>query len=148
MPTSYRHSIVTIKNLPLYQGSLNKISLSNKYLNEHFMNNDKKSIELKNENENENEKLTKSIIDSIFEEINFNLLKNLPFSLFVLSNFLSSLGFFVPYNFAHDLAKDSNVIESSRKYVIMTIGLTHCFGHIIIGYLADRKSVFIYLFLS
>ncbi|CAF2972464.1 unnamed protein product [Rotaria sp. Silwood2] len=55
--------------------------------------------------------------------------------------FLSNLGFFVPYNFEHDLAKDSHVEETDRKFVIMAIGLSTCFGHVIIGYLADLKWI-------
>ncbi|CAF1258770.1 unnamed protein product [Adineta steineri] len=90
---------------------------------------------------NQNENYDESIIRQLLAQINLKLLKNNAFTLFTVSNFLSSLGFFVPYNFAHDLAKDGHVIESHRKFVLMAIGFSTCVGHIIIGYLADQKWV-------
>ncbi|CAF3706717.1 unnamed protein product [Rotaria sp. Silwood1] len=152
---SYRHSLLTIQNRSLYQGSLSRISLPNKFIDDYYSNdktvqsrptttttttttiNDKDSIIINNQCE----QLSESIIDSLLEQINLNLLKNASFTLFTISNFLSSLGFFVPYNFAHDLAKDSHVEENHRKFVIMAIGFSTCFGHVIIGYIADLKSV-------
>ncbi|CAF4681013.1 unnamed protein product, partial [Rotaria sp. Silwood2] len=144
---SYRHSLLTIQNSSLYQGSLSRISLPNTMIDDSHRNetkvqsmttiNDKNSITINNKSD----QLAQSIIGSLLEQINLNLLRNSAFTLFTISNFLSSLGFFVPYNFAHDLAKDSHVDENHRKFVIMTIGLSNCFGHVIIGYLADLKSV-------
>ncbi|CAF4676918.1 unnamed protein product [Rotaria sp. Silwood1] len=83
----------------------------------------------------------KSFFHQIIEQIDLNLLKNLAFTLFVVSNFLASLGFNVIYNYADDLANDSNVQKDDRSYIVMSIGLSNIFGRIIIGYLGDRKSV-------
>ncbi|CAF5147714.1 unnamed protein product, partial [Rotaria sp. Silwood1] len=52
-----------------------------------------------------------------------------------------SLGFNVVYNYADDLANDSNVQKDDRTYIVMSIGLSNIFGRIIIGYFGDRKSV-------
>ncbi|CAF1346765.1 unnamed protein product [Adineta steineri] len=90
---------------------------------------------------NQNENHDESIIGQLLAQINLESLKNNAFALFTRSNFLSSLSFFVPYNFAHDLAKDTLVIESHRKFVLLAVGFSTCFGHIIIGYLADQKWV-------
>lgn len=90
---------------------------------------------------NTQEEEADSIIGQCMEQINLNLMKNGAFTLFIVSNFFSSLGFFVPYNYAHDLAKDAQVKEAHRKFVLMVIGIANCFGHVIIGYLADRKWV-------
>ncbi|CAF4597398.1 unnamed protein product [Rotaria sp. Silwood1] len=63
------------------------------------------------------------------------------FALFVISNVLTNLGFYVLYNFAHDLAADAKVIEHKRHWIIMSIVICTCFGRVIIGYLADRSWV-------
>ncbi|CAF1421251.1 unnamed protein product [Rotaria magnacalcarata] len=75
------------------------------------------------------------------EQIDLNLLKDLSFALFAISNFLTSLGFNVPYNFANDLATDANVIVHKRHWIIMSIGISNCFGRVIIGFLADRSWI-------
>ncbi|CAF5070893.1 unnamed protein product, partial [Rotaria sp. Silwood1] len=77
----------------------------------------------------------------IAEQIDLSLLKDAAFALFAISNFLTSLGFNVPYNFANDLAADAKVIEHQRHWIIMSIGIANCFGRVIIGYLADRSWV-------
>ncbi|CAF1666995.1 unnamed protein product, partial [Adineta ricciae] len=77
----------------------------------------------------------------IAEQIDLNLLKDAAFALFAISNFLTSLGFNVPYNFANDLATDANVPEDKRNWIIMTIGIANCFGRVVIGFLGDRSWV-------
>ena len=87
----------------------------------------------------------KSFLNQIIEQIDLKLLKNAAFTLFVVSNFLTSLGFNVIYNFADDLANDSKVIKEHRTYIVMSIGLSNILGRLIIGYLGDRKWVRKYL---
>lgn len=87
----------------------------------------------------------KSFLNQIIEQIDLKLLKNAAFTLFVVSNFLTSLGFNVIYNFADDLANDSKVIKEHRTYIVMSIGLSNILGRFIIGYLGDRKWVRKYL---
>ncbi|CAF3917177.1 unnamed protein product [Rotaria sordida] len=84
---------------------------------------------------------SKSFFHQRIEQIDLNLLKNSAFTLFTISNFLTSLGFNVVYNFADDLANDSNVIKDQRSYIVMSIGLSNIFGRLIIGYFGDRKCV-------
>jgi len=84
---------------------------------------------------------TKSFFEQIIEQIDLKLLKNAAFTLFVVSNFLASLGFNVVYNFADDLANDSKVIKENRSYIVMSIGVSNILGRLIIGYLGDRKWV-------
>ncbi|CAF3939552.1 unnamed protein product [Rotaria sordida] len=83
----------------------------------------------------------KSFVSQVKDQFDLKLLADAAFVLFTISNFLTSLGFNVPYNFAHDLAKDAKVTESHREYVIMSIGLSNAVGRIIIGYLGDRKKI-------
>ncbi|CAF3962425.1 unnamed protein product, partial [Rotaria sp. Silwood2] len=83
----------------------------------------------------------KSFLNQIIEQIDIKLLKNAAFTLFAISNFLTSLGFNAVYNYADDLANDSKVIKDQRTYIVMAIGLSNIFGRLIIGYLGDRKWV-------
>ncbi|CAF3700446.1 unnamed protein product [Rotaria sordida] len=83
----------------------------------------------------------KSFFRQIIEQIDLSLLKNPAFTLFVISNFFTSLGFNVIYNFADDLAKDGNVAIHHRSYIVMSIGISNIFGRIIIGFFGDRKCV-------
>ncbi|CAF1062959.1 unnamed protein product [Rotaria sordida] len=83
----------------------------------------------------------KSFFRQIIEQIDLSLLKNPVFTLFVISNFFTSLGFNVIYNFADDLANDANVAIHHRSYIVMSIGLSSIFGRIIIGFFGDQKYV-------
>ncbi|CAF5027587.1 unnamed protein product, partial [Rotaria sp. Silwood1] len=83
----------------------------------------------------------KSFLRQIIEQIDLSLLKNPAFTLFVISNFFTSLGFNAIYNFADDLANDAKVIIHHRSYIVMSIGLSNIFGRIIIGFIGDRKCV-------
>ncbi len=84
---------------------------------------------------------TKSFFGQLIEQIDLKLLKNAAFTLFAISNFLTSLGFNVVYNYADDLANDSKVIKDQRSYIVMSIGLSNILGRLIIGYLGDKKRV-------
>ncbi|CAF1443642.1 unnamed protein product [Rotaria sp. Silwood1] len=75
------------------------------------------------------------------DTINKKNSENAAFTLFVISNILTNLGFYVPYSFANDLAADAQVIEHKKHWIIMSIGIRNCFGRVIIGYLADRSWV-------
>jgi hypothetical protein len=83
----------------------------------------------------------KSFFAQVAEQIDLNLLRDGAFALFAVSNFLTSLGFNVPYIFAKDLATDAKVIEKYQNWPIMTIGVANCFGRVIIGFIGDRPWV-------
>ncbi len=86
----------------------------------------------------------KSFLVLLGEQVDFKLLKDAAFALFAVSNFFTSLGFNVPYNFANDLAADSNVVTDRRHWPLMSIGIANCFGRVIIGLLGDQKWVHTY----
>ncbi|CAF4416237.1 unnamed protein product [Rotaria sp. Silwood2] len=132
-------TVVVSRKDAIYQGSLHKIPLYNENTEEYHREVIKTNDTEKNEKINKTEK--KSFLTKIAEQIDFNLLKDPAFALFAVSNFLASLGFYVPYNFANDLAADAKVFEYQRHWILMSIGLANCFGRIIIGYLADRSWV-------
>ncbi|CAF3989976.1 unnamed protein product [Rotaria sordida] len=84
---------------------------------------------------------SKSLLRQIIEQIDLSLLKNPAFTLFVISNFFTSLGFNAIYNFADDLANDAKVTIHHRSYIVMSIGVSNIFGRITIGFFGDQKCV-------
>ncbi|CAF1408898.1 unnamed protein product [Adineta steineri] len=74
------------------------------------------------------------------EKINLKLFKNSAFTLFIISNFLISLGFNVVYNYADDLANDAEVVKEQRSYILMSIGISNIFGRLIIGFLGNGRN--------
>ena len=126
--------VVISRKDSVYQGSLHNIPLYNEDTDEYH-----RQMVTTDDMVIENPK--KSFFARVAEQIDLKLLKDGAFALFAISNFLTSLGFNVPYNFANDLATDANVVEHRRRWIIMSIGVSNCFGRVIIGYLADRKWV-------
>ncbi|CAF1459014.1 unnamed protein product, partial [Rotaria sp. Silwood1] len=130
--------VVVLRKDAIYQGSLHNIPLYNEDTDEYHRQMIKTSDMT---NETIEKAVKKSFLAKIAEQIDLSLLKDAAFALFAVSNFLTSLGFNVPYNFANDLAADAKVIEHQRHWIIMSIGIANCFGRVIIGYLADRSWV-------
>jgi hypothetical protein len=134
--------VVVSRKDAVYQGSLHNIPLYNEDTDEYH----DQMIQTSDEVTDELEKNTKKVGKSSFfaklaGQIDLSLLNDGAFALFAVSNFLTSLGFNVPYSFANDVASDAHVVEHRRKWIIMTIGIANCFGRVIIGYLADRPQV-------
>jgi len=134
--------VVVSRKDAVYQGSLHNIPLYNEDTDEYH----RQMIitsDMTNETANGTTKPIpkKSFFRQLAEQIDLKLLKDAAFALFAVSNFLTSLGFNVPYNFANDLAADAKVIESRRHWIIMSIGVSNCLGRVVIGYLADRPQV-------
>lgn len=73
--------------------------------------------------------------------MNFSLLKDPVFILYVVSNFATSLGFNVPYVYLADQAKELNLSAEDGSYLIAIIGIANTFGRIILGYLSDKPWV-------
>ena len=124
-----------------YQGSLKNIPLYNEDLEEYHRQMITASAPVSSTAAVADVRSKKSFVAKLSEEFDLKLLQDGAFALFVVSNFLTSLGFNVPYNFAGALAADAEVIEKHRHWVIMSIGVANCFGRLIIGYLADRSWV-------
>ncbi|UJR13350.1 hypothetical protein I4U23_000368 [Adineta vaga] len=128
--------VVISRKDAVYRGSLHNIPLFNEDVDEYHNQVITTTADVEHEI-----KAKKSFVTQLTEQIDLNLLKDAAFALFAVSNFLTSLGFNVPYNFANDLAKDKNVPEGERHWIIMTIGIANCFGRVIIGLLGDRKWI-------
>lgn len=69
------------------------------------------------------------------------LLKDPIFLLFTISNFLTSLGFCVPYIYLPDLAIQLGIGRSEAAFLISVIGIANTVGRVVFGWLSDLKCV-------
>lgn len=84
---------------------------------------------------------SKETSDTFQEMMNFSILKDPIFIVFTISNFLTSIGFNVPYVY---LAAQANVLDIDTKqasYLLGIIGIANTVGRIILGYLSDKPWV-------
>ncbi|CAF3992389.1 unnamed protein product [Adineta steineri] len=129
-------SVVISRKDAVYQGSLHNIALFNDDKEEYH-----RQVITTTDDVLLKPVAKTSFVAQLAKEIDFSLLKDGAFALFAVSNFLTSLGFNVPYNFANDLAKDAGVMHAHRSWPIMAIGIANCFGRVVIGILGDRKWI-------
>ncbi|XP_055304033.1 monocarboxylate transporter 12-like [Sitodiplosis mosellana] len=76
---------------------------------------------------------------NLVQMTNFSLLKNPVYILFIASNVATTLGFYIPYFYLPDRAKELGVSEENVGYMIATIGIANTFGRIILGYISDNS---------
>lgn len=76
---------------------------------------------------------------SLVEMTNVSLLKDPVYILFIASNVATTLGFYIPYFYLPDRAKELGVSEENVGYMLATIGIANTFGRIILGYISDRS---------
>lgn len=79
--------------------------------------------------------------ESFMEMMNFNLLNDSIFVLFSVSNFATSLGFYVPYFCLADQAKLQGMTSEEASYLLAIIGVANTLGRIILGYISDKSWV-------
>ncbi|KAF8767570.1 Monocarboxylate transporter 12 like protein [Argiope bruennichi] len=84
----------------------------------------------------------KEMRDALGEMTNFSLLKNPVFLLFAVSNFLTSIGFNVPYIYTKDRVTDLNLTTAEEaSFLLSIIGISNTIGRVTLGYLSDRSCV-------
>ncbi|XP_031628934.1 monocarboxylate transporter 12-like [Contarinia nasturtii] len=79
--------------------------------------------------------------ESFLEMINFQLLSDPIFLIFVLSNFCTCLGFYVPYFCLADKAKMYGLSTEEASYILAAIGCANTIGRIVLGYISDKSWV-------
>lgn len=82
-----------------------------------------------------------SIKQSCRNLLDCSLLTDAVFLLFAISNFLSSLGYCVPYILLPDLATMCDVESDMAALLISIIGLSNTLARILFGFIADMKCV-------
>ncbi|XP_059046184.1 monocarboxylate transporter 14 isoform X2 [Achroia grisella] len=76
---------------------------------------------------------------ALSEMLDLSLLVDPVFVLFSLSNFLTSIGFYIPYVYIVPMSGKMNVPNSA--YLISIIGASNLVGRIILGYISDKPWV-------
>lgn len=71
----------------------------------------------------------------------FSLLKHPVYMLFALSNFLTSVGYFVPYVYIVDKAITSGVGRKEASYLLSIIGISNTAARVVLGYISDRPEI-------
>ncbi len=79
--------------------------------------------------------------EKLNETIDFSLFKSILFLFFVISNFLTSLGFNVPYIYIVDQATLLNIKPELADLLLSTIGISNSIGRLILGFLGDLKGM-------
>ncbi|KAK3107138.1 hypothetical protein FSP39_007973 [Pinctada imbricata] len=69
----------------------------------------------------------------------FSLLKSPTFLIYGTSCFLCMFGFFIPFNFLPDLAKDLNISSHQGALLISLIGVTNTVTRLLVGYVSDQS---------
>jgi MFS transporter, MCT family, solute carrier family 16 (monocarboxylic acid transporters), member 14 len=73
--------------------------------------------------------------------LSFSLLKDPIFILFTVSNFLTSIGFNMPYVYIVAQAETLNINSLRASYLLSLIGAANTIGRIILGYISDKPWV-------
>lgn len=79
--------------------------------------------------------------DTLKEMLDFSLFKDVIFIVFTLSNFLTSIGFNVPYVYIVARAKELNLTTDQASYLLSIIGIANTIGRIVLGFIADYPNV-------
>lgn len=78
---------------------------------------------------------------TVSKMLSFSLLKDPVFILFTVSNFLTSIGFNIPYVYIAARAEALDISSMNASYLIATIGAANTIGRIILGYISDKPWV-------
>lgn len=84
---------------------------------------------------------SKDAIRTFKQLMDFRLLLDVIFQLFAISNFLTSIGFVVPYIFLPDRGKENGLEKHEASWLISMVGISNTIGRIVFGYIADFKFV-------
>ncbi|XP_022914399.2 monocarboxylate transporter 5 [Onthophagus taurus] len=79
--------------------------------------------------------------DTLREMLDFSLFKDVLFIIFTISNFLTSVGFNMPYVYIVSRAKSLGIDQSHASFLLSVIGIANTIGRIILGYISDKPWV-------
>ncbi|XP_049762295.1 monocarboxylate transporter 9 [Schistocerca cancellata] len=75
------------------------------------------------------------------EMLDFSLLKDVIFILFAASNFLTSIGFNIPYVYIVVQAEKQGISKESASYLLSAVGIANTVGRVLLGYISDKPWV-------
>jgi len=73
--------------------------------------------------------------------LDLSLFKDPVFMMYATSNFLTSIGFNVPYVFTVDRALEWGIDGKQAAFLLSVIGIANTIGRIILGWLSDRGEI-------
>lgn len=79
--------------------------------------------------------------DIFTEMLNFSLFKDPIFIIFTLSNFLTSIGFNIPYLYLVAQGMTLGLTEKDGSYLISVIGFANTISRIMLGYVSDKPYI-------
>jgi hypothetical protein len=93
---------------------------------------------------------SKETKDTLLEMMNFNLLKNNVFLLFAISNFLTSVGYYIPHIYVKARLVGLNITSEDKASQLLSImGALNTIGRLIFGFISDStlfNRLWIYIF--
>ncbi|XP_048777144.1 monocarboxylate transporter 5-like isoform X2 [Ostrea edulis] len=95
-------------------------------------------IDTEVESVDEHRNLCSKLAGSLASSFDFSLLKSPTFIIYGVSCFLCMFGFFIPFNFLPDLAKDLKLDKTQGATLISVIGVSNTFSRLFVGYVTDR----------
>ncbi|XP_043197072.1 monocarboxylate transporter 3-like isoform X1 [Amphibalanus amphitrite] len=81
------------------------------------------------------------VADTLHDMMGLALLKDPVFLTFAISNFLTSIGFNVPYIYIADKAVQAGLDRDSASFLLSIIGISNTVSRIVLGYISDRPCV-------
>lgn len=84
---------------------------------------------------------SKETHDTLTEMMDFGLMRDPVFLIFTLSNFLTSIGFNIPYVYIAAQAEVLKMNKEQASYLLSIIGIANTVGRIILGYFSDKPWV-------
>ncbi|KAL3280632.1 hypothetical protein HHI36_003868 [Cryptolaemus montrouzieri] len=79
--------------------------------------------------------------ETMKEMMDFSLFRDVIFILFTISNFLTSIGFNIPYVYLVPRAKSLGLTARDGAILIAVVGIANTIGRIVLGYLSDKAWV-------
>ena len=77
----------------------------------------------------------------ILKMMDFSLFKDPIFMMYAASNFLTSIGFNVPYVFTVDRAVAWNISGEDAAFLLSVIGISNTIARLCLGWLSDREWI-------
>lgn len=84
---------------------------------------------------------TKDFRDTMATLIDFSLLTDPVFIIFTISNFLTSIGFYIPYVYIVAQSAELGITKDKSSLLLSVIGIANTVGRIILGYLSDKPWI-------
>lgn len=84
---------------------------------------------------------SKETKDTLRQMMHFGLLRDPVFIIFAVSNFLTSIGFNIPYVYIAAQADVLGFTSEQGSYLLSIIGIANTVGRIILGYVSDKTWV-------